>query len=238
MSDQNEGLEDIARRYDPSNPNLSFDYWFKRFEANAVIPWLSGNSLLELGGATGELTSLILNDQMNYTIVEGSNSNVLRLRERLPRVDVIESFWETFSTTNLYSDIILFEALEHYSDPVELLKRCSNWLAPGGRIHISVPNGNSLHRQVAVAMDLQSAPDELNSSDRNQGHLRNYTSDLLEDHIKNAGLTVLHSRGLFLKLVPNQMMLNWDPELLFAINAIAENRLEESAELFFVCERM
>ncbi len=229
-------LDEIARSYDPSDPTKSFDYWFKRLEADAVLPWLAGGEVLELGGATGELTSLLVDSVDSYTIVEGSSVNVAVLRERLPSVHVIEGLWEQYEPERTFTDIVLFEALEHYDVPVRLLERCATWLEPGGRIHISVPNGNSLHRQVAVEMGMQPEPTTLNDSDRAQGHLRNYTTETLTADIQAAGLRVVHSRGLFLKLVPNRMMLDWNEELIRGIDALARTRTEIAAELFFVCE--
>ncbi len=232
-----EELDDIAAGYDPSNPNQFFDYWFKRFEAEAVKPWLHGANVLELGGATGESASLLEQDCKKYVVVEGSPFNCEVIKRRLPRVEVIEAFWEDYVPAERFSDIILFETLEHYSDPVSLLERCKGWLTDDGRVHISVPNGNSLHRQVAVKMGLQDDPLDLNANDSSQGHLRNYSSLSLKADIASAGLRVVHERGLYLKLVPNSMMLSWNENLLRGINDLAKNRLDEAAELFMVCEK-
>ena len=233
---KSEELDKIANGYDPSNPSEFFDYWFKRFEADAVKPWLRGENVLELGGATGESAFLISPFCERYLIVEGSPFNCEVISRRLPSVEVVEAFWEDFQPEMQFSDIILFETLEHYSDPVSLLQRCARWLRPNGRIHVSVPNGESLHRRVAVAMGMQSSPTEVNQNDSNQGHLRNYSISTLTSDVAAAGLKVVYSRGLYLKLVPNSMMLEWNEELLRGINEIAEHRIEDAAELFLVCE--
>ncbi len=237
MSDEkSKELDKIANGYDPSNAAEFFDYWFKRFEADALKPWLHGENVLELGGATGESAFLISPSCEKYLVVEGSPVNCEKIQKRLTEIKVIEAFWEDFEPDSLFSDIILFETLEHYKDPVSLLERCVKWLTPNGRIHISVPNGESLHRQVAVAMGLQSTPTEVNQGDMSQGHLRNYSIDSLTRDVVSAGLKTVYSRGLFLKLVPNAMMLQWNKELLYGINTIAEDRIGDAAELFLVCE--
>lgn len=235
-ADKGAVLDEIATRYDPSDPAQCFDYWFKTLEARAGRRWLNGRNVLELGGATGQLTSLMCVGTQRYTLVEGSHLNCIRLRERLADVDVIESFWEDYTPTEQFSDIILFGALEHYSDPVELLARCAGWLEPGGRILISVPNGRSLHRQVGVQMGLLTDPLELVDADRIQGHLRNYDVDLMRQHITAAGLRVVHHEGLFMKLAPNRLMLDWPPELVLAIDDVAKQYPEVAAEIFMVAE--
>ena len=86
-------------------------------------------------------------------------------------------------------------------------------------------------------MGLQDDPLDLNANDSSQGHLRNYSSLSLKADIASAGLRVVHERGLYLKLVPNSMMLSWNENLLRGINDLAKNRLDEAAELFMVCEK-
>jgi hypothetical protein len=85
-------------------------------------------------------------------------------------------------------------------------------------------------------MGLLDQATDLNASDKAQGHLRNYTLDHLQRDVSEAGLRVVHQRGLFLKLVPNSLMLEWDPKLLWAINELAYARPHEAAEIFLVCE--
>lgn len=236
MTMSNEKLDQIAETYDPSDPTRHFDYWFKRFEAQVFTKWSVGRRFLELGGATGESSMLLSEGSDRYVIVEGSKLNVDLLTRRLPRCQVVHAMWEEFVTDELFSDIILFETLEHYHDPVSLLQTCKRWLEPGGRVHLSVPNGHSLHRQVGVKLGLMESPTDLIGSDVAQGHLRNYSLDSLRADVLEAGLAVVHEQGLFLKLVPNSMMLEWKPELIWAINELAKDRPHESAELYMVCE--
>lgn len=236
MNVSNEKLDQIAEGYDPSDPTRYFDYWFKRFEAKVFASWSVGRKFLELGGATGESSSLLSERADRYVIVEGSTFNVNLLTKRLPHCEVVHAFWEEFVTEELFTDIILFETLEHYHDPVSLLQTCRRWLEPGGRIHLSVPNGLSLHRQVGVELGLMKSPTDLIDSDTAQGHLRNYSLESLRADVRQAGLEVVHEQGLFLKLVPNSMMLDWKPELIWAINELAKDRPHESAEIYLVCE--
>jgi 2-polyprenyl-3-methyl-5-hydroxy-6-metoxy-1,4-benzoquinol methylase len=236
VSDKETLLNQIAKSYDPSDPTNHFDYWFKRFEAKAFFEWASGSRCLELGGATGESSILLSQESDRYVIVEGSEVNIQTLRARVPHCEIVHAYWEEFSTNEQFSDIILFETLEHYEDPVSLLKRCKGWLQDQGRIHVSVPNGLSLHRQVAVRMGLMESPTALNEADVAQGHLRNYTVEQLEADVFDAGLTCVHQQGLFLKVVPNSMMLTWNPKLLWAINDLAKDRPHEAAEIYMVLE--
>lgn len=234
-ADQRE-LEDIAAAYDPSNRAEQFDYWLKRLQAMTVATWFRGESALELGCATGELAMQLVPHVSRYTVVEGSALNIDIARQRLPHVTFVHSMWEDYEAEERHSDIVLFNALEHVDDPVGLLRRCHGWLAPGGRVHIVVPNGLSLHRLVGTEMGMQPDPLAITDGDRAQGHVRNYTIDELIAHVRAAGFSPVHQQGIFLKVLSNRQMLDWDWELIQALHKVAARVPEHAAELFVACE--
>jgi hypothetical protein len=84
-----------------------------------------------------------------------------------------------------------------------------------------VPNKESIHRQLAVIMGLQSALDSLGARDHLVGHQRVYSLDTLGADVKAAGLKVDQEEGFFLKLLPNSMMLDYSIDLLEALNKIS-----------------
>jgi trans-aconitate methyltransferase len=229
-------LESIAGRYNPSDPTTHFDYWLKRLEAMVLEQWLIGERVVELGCATGELTSLLRPlVSGTYTVVEGSTKNIETARPKVTDVEFLHSLWEDYSPPpGGVSDIVLFGSLEHIADPVTLLARCPSWLGPGGRIHVMVPNGLSFHRLVGVELGLQPDPLTLTEADAAQGHMRNYTIDLLGEHARSAGLRVRHWQGIFLKVLANSQMLSWEWPLIRAMHEVGQRIPEHCAELFAV----
>jgi SAM-dependent methyltransferase len=227
-------LDEIASRYDPSDPSRHFDYYLKRLQVATLSPWLQGRRVLELGCATGELTSLLAPLASAYDVVEGSPRNVEIARERVPSATFVLSMWEEFEPTEQYSDIVLCNALEHVPEPVPLLERVRGWLAPDGRVHVAVPNGLSLHRLVGVELGLQPDPITLTPGDVEQGHFRNYTSESLLADLRDGGLEPVHWEGIFLKVLSNRQMLDWDWELIQALHRVAARFPEHAAELYAV----
>jgi trans-aconitate methyltransferase len=236
-SPANERLEEIAARYDPSDATQQFDYHLKRLQVHAITPWLHGTRVLELGCATGELTSLLAPLAARYDVVEGSAANVEIARARVPDAHFELSMWEDYQPAQRYSDIVMCNALEHVPEPVALLDRVGTWLEPGGRVHVAVPNGHSLHRLVGVEMGLQPDPVSLTAGDVEQGHFRNYTVDTLMADLHAAGFEIVHWEGLFLKVLSNRQMLGWDPELIRALDRVAKRLPEHAAELYAVAAR-
>ena len=233
-SSPSERLDEIASRYDPSDPTEHFDYYLKRLQVATLTPWLHGRRVLELGCATGELTLLLAPFATAYDVVEGSERNVAVARDRVPSATFFLSMWEDFEPTQQYSDIVLCNALEHVPEPVPLLERVRGWLEPAGRVHVAVPNGLSLHRLVGVELGLQPDPITLTASDVEQGHFRNYTADSLLADLRAAGFLPVHWEGIFLKVLSNRQMLDWDWELIRALHRVASRLPEHAAELYAV----
>jgi SAM-dependent methyltransferase len=229
-------LDEIAAAYDPSNPDVEFDYYLKRLQAAALEPWLRGGRVLELGCATGELSSLLAPLSDNYYVVEGSQRNIDAARSRVPTATFAHSLWEDFEPEHPFTDIVACNALEHAVDPLKLVRRTRDWLEPDGRLHVIVPNGLSLHRLVGVEMGMLREPLELSDADRAQGHVRNYTIDSLRADITGGGYDVAHCQGLFLKVLSNRQMLGWDWELIRAIDRVGRRLPEHCAELYLVGE--
>jgi trans-aconitate methyltransferase len=232
-------LDTIAQGYDPSNPAEQFDYWLKRLQARTMLPFLAGTSALELGCATGELSTLLIDHFERYHIVEGSAVNIEQARSRLPPATFTHALWEEYEPEDgvEFSDAILFNAVEHVEDPVGLLRGVSAWLAPHGRIHVVVPNGLSFHRLIGVELGLQPDPLALTPGDIAQGHHHNFTIDQLMSVARGAGLDVLAWRGIFLKVLPNNRMLDWDWPLILAMHEVSQRVPEHAAELYVCLHR-
>ena len=109
------------------------------------------------------------------------------------------------------------------SIPVDLLSHMKNWIKDDGKIIIIVPNKESLHRQLAVIMNLQPELDTLGARDKLVGHQRVYSLDTLSKDVLDAGYNIDDTAGFFLKPLPNSMMLDYSKDLVVALNEISPN---------------
>jgi SAM-dependent methyltransferase len=233
---ESDRLETIAVDYDPSNPEEEFDYFTKRLHVEVIAPWMHRDHVLEMGCATGELTSLMTSHATRYDVVEGSARNVAVASERVPDARFFTSLWEDFEPVERYSDILLVCALEHVIDPVDILRRAAAWLRPRGRVHIVVPNADSFHRQVGVEMGILGRRDELSESDHRIGHRRVYDLDGVVADVRRAGLAPVHWQGIFLKILSNRQMLGWSWELIRALHQVGQRYPAQCAELYVAAE--
>ena len=94
---------------------------------------------------------------------------------------------------------------------------------PKGRIIITVPNAESIHRKLAVKMGLQKSIYDLSARDIEVGHVRVYDLDLLKKHVNQAGdYNIVVESGLFLKTVHLNLMKSYSDDLLKALFDISD----------------
>ena len=214
---------------------LDFDKRLIRFRYQTLKAHFQGPEGLELGPAEGEMTQFLLNEFEKLTIVEGSEKLLSRIPEA-PNLVKVHSLFEHFKPGKQFNTIIMEHILEHVERPVDLLRTVKQWLAPGGRILLGVPNGHSIHRLVAVKMGLLNQPCQLNSRDHALGHRRVYTHETLQNDIESSGLRILEMGGVFYKPLSNQQIQdNWTEEMIQGFYELGKDFPENSAEIYAVC---
>ncbi|NDF12358.1 MAG: class I SAM-dependent methyltransferase [Proteobacteria bacterium] len=173
--------------------------------------------VLEMGFGDGVITPALEEVGVVTDIVEGSSVLVERAKAKHPKHRIFHSMFEEFRPAQPYDAVLCFHVLEHVQDVPPLLNIVKNWLKKDGLIIGIVPNAESIHRQLAVAMGLQKKIDDLSARDAIVGHLRVYTLEEFKRDFEQAGMKVEAEFGNFLKTLPNSMMLDYSDELLKAL---------------------
>lgn len=204
-------LDAIAAIYDASK---DFDGVLTGFAWELLGPRLSGGATLEMGCSSGVMTSLLAGRVRKLEVVDGSRSYIEQVSARVPASVVFRhSLFENFTPDSLFDDIVMARALEHLEDSRSVLARARGWLAPGGQIHVMVPNAFSFHRLIGVAMGMLSEPHDLSDRDRRFGHRRVYDPELLRRDLEASGFDVVEEAGNMLKFVSNDQMAAFPPAL-------------------------
>lgn len=196
-----------------------------------------GESCLELGPADGVVTEELALAFPTLTVVDGSSTFCRQLSDRFPGVTVVNALFEEYTPSQRFDTVILGHVLEHVLDPVGLLDRVRDWVAPGGVALATVPNAHSLHRQAAVLMGLLPTENALNETDRHYGHRRVYDLAGLRSDFVAAGWTVNRTGGYWLKPVSNaQTAAQWSQEMLDAFMELGERYPDSAAEIYVVAQ--
>jgi 2-polyprenyl-3-methyl-5-hydroxy-6-metoxy-1,4-benzoquinol methylase len=204
-------------------------------DIRTIQPYLTGRSLLEIGPADGAMTQFLTRKFSELTLVEPSKTYAALLRKKFPAADIRQTVIEHFTTEKIFDTIIMAHVLEHVGQPVSILKRVKKLMQRTSQLILIVPNANSLHRHLGVAMGLIPRITALNAYDTKLGHRRVYTRKLLQKHIREAGLKVKSYGGIMLKPLSNNQMESWDKKIIEGLYLTGKTFPDLCAELYFVC---
>jgi 2-polyprenyl-3-methyl-5-hydroxy-6-metoxy-1,4-benzoquinol methylase len=242
MSQVFDMLDEQGQHY--SNPTaFNYSQYLYSYRYKVVRERMQGPKVLEVGVGYGDFSSWLSQERFQTTSIDGSQTNLERARAKSQsdRIEFVHSLFEAFRTDTRFDDILITNSLEHVDDPVAVLEHMSAFLNSSGRIHITVPNAYSIHRQLGVEMGMLKYEWSLNDHDRQVGHQRVYTKELLFEHVKRAGLVIQDYDGIIFKLFSNSQMelLNreYGQQILEGFYALGRRHPDLAAELYLCCTR-
>jgi len=191
------------------------------FAVQRLVPRLHGPAVLELGCGDGIWTEALAASGLHVTVVDGAQELLDRLAARLgPRITARCALFEELVLRERFDEVVCAHVLEHVLDPLAVLGVAHRHLRPGGLALIVVPNAESLHRRVGVALGLLERVTDLSEADRYIGHRRVYTVDELLGQLRQTGFEIVDWGGVFLKPLANSQLQGWSPELLAAFDQV------------------
>jgi 2-polyprenyl-3-methyl-5-hydroxy-6-metoxy-1,4-benzoquinol methylase len=214
-----------------------FNAQLVRWRYDVLSRHFHGSSCLELGSSDGQGTEYLLAHFETVVAVDGSPAATTALRERLtdPRLRVVTSTFETLELGRRFDTVVLAHVLEHVDDPAVVLAVAMRHLAPDGVLLVDVPNAESLHRRLGVAMGMLETVTTLNEADHSIGHQRVYRPDEFRAAVRDAGLVEHYFGGVFLKVLSNaQTAEAFDGDQLGGFLALGEQLPELASEIYVV----
>lgn len=200
--------------------------------------YMHPGSVLELGPAEGIMTDILCPIFNDYTVVDGAEFFIEAIKKRHPKIIGYCSLFEEFYPSRKYDNIILGHVLEHVEDPVSIIRMCTTWLAQDGVVLAAVPNAQSLHRQAAVFMGMLNCENQLNDTDRKNGHRRVYNMPMLQKNFSDARLNIIKSGGYWLKPEHNAFIeKNYTDEMIDAFMQLGEKYPDIAGELYIVARK-
>jgi len=161
----------------------------------------AARSLLELGLGHGYTTDIFSRCFTRHLVLEGSPAVIRNFHDKHPnsRAEIVETYFEDFTTDERFDVIVMGFILEHVDDPVAILRRYRGFLAPAGKMFLAVPNAEVLNRRLGHLAGLLDNITELSSNDLLLGHKRYYTVDSLRRTVAQAGCVMDRLEGIYLK---------------------------------------
>lgn len=119
-----------------------------------------------------------------------------------PEVTVWQGFaedWRPAPGEAPFDMVVVGCVLHEVEDPQALLAAARRLCGRDGLLHVNVPNAQSLHRLLAVAMGLIPAPGALSDTQRTMQQRGTYDAASLHDELVRAGFDVVEAGSLFVK---------------------------------------
>ncbi len=139
---------------------------YERPRAEWILGQVKDGNLLEVGCGNGGMTGLLSPLVERIVAVDVSGNSLRKLQARqLPNVRIAEALIEEWETGEHFEWILLCDILEHLRNPEEIVRRCVKWLAPGGYLLITVPNGRWESNEHLHEFTLSSLTDILASTE-------------------------------------------------------------------------
>lgn len=111
--------------------------------ATWVLNHVSGGLLLEIGCGNGGMTRLLAPRVEKVTAFDVSLPSLKQLEDLgLPNVETVQGLIENFDSHHYFNWVVLSEVIEHIREPLPVVNRAYRFLAPGGSLLITTPNGH------------------------------------------------------------------------------------------------
>lgn len=169
-----------------------------------------GETLLELGLGHGFTTNIFSGFFDRHVVLDGSAAVISHFKNKYPesKAEIVETYFEHFETEERFDLIVMGFVLEHVDNPVEIMKRFRQFLKPGGKMYVSVPNAEVMNRRLGnLAGDLDDVT-TMAPNDILLGHQRYYTVTTLTADIHSAGYQVESIEGIYLKPFATSQMVS------------------------------
>ena len=162
------------------------------------------DALLELGLGHGFTAELFTKSCNRHVIVDGASTVIDQFKQKHPNFtgELVLDYFENYTPAELFDVIVMGFVLEHVDDPELILRRYRQFLKPGGKIYVAVPNAKSMNRRMGLELGLIDDIYSLNANDLALGHKRQFCLDTLRAALLKAGYRVTHEEGIYLKPLP------------------------------------
>lgn len=103
---------------------------------------------LDVGCSTGDFVEAAVAGGANGEGIDAARGAIAAARER--GLTVHQTRVEDFEPESPYAVITAFDVLEHLLDPRAFIRRLSGWLAPGGRLVMTLPDVSSIYPRLLM----------------------------------------------------------------------------------------
>ncbi len=205
----NRNMSDYTEQYH-ALPFEPIQASYRRALVLREIERIAPRNLLEIG--CGNLPLFTdLGNEVEITVVEPAvefSTNARKLAEGRSQINIVQCRIEDYTNSHADFDMVVLSCVLHeVNDPLALLASVRNLCTSDTVLHVNVPNARSLHRLLAVSMELIPAPDVQSDTQRRmQQRAMIYDMASLLHELSRASFSVFENGSLFVKPFTHMQM--------------------------------
>jgi 2-polyprenyl-3-methyl-5-hydroxy-6-metoxy-1,4-benzoquinol methylase len=187
---------------------------------SVMLAWLGaghGRRLLDVGAADGLLSRHLADAGWRVTAIEADPVLAEAGRPYCERMVVGDLDRDLPELDTVFDAIVYGDVLEHLVDPLRTVQGLNRWLAPGGRVVISVPNVAHLAIRLSLLMGRF---DYFDRGILDRTHLRFFTDRSLRRLLAAAGLVIVRRTATAVPLY-QVLPAAWHGRLVAAVHAVS-----------------
>jgi SAM-dependent methyltransferase len=195
MKDEVSRLDGISSYY-KSNIAMLNKNFISYYTFMLVKEFMKPGFAIQMGIGDGYSSRELKHLFSRFLITEGSKRLV---EEHAKNFEIVQCMFEDFVPDEKCDTIICTHVLEHVENPIDVLKQVRTWIKDDGILIVTIPNANSLHRRIGVAMGLISDVCQLSDMDKRVGHRRVYTIQDIKRDLHVGGFIISQLGGYMVK---------------------------------------
>ncbi|MBD5524293.1 MAG: methyltransferase domain-containing protein [Lachnospiraceae bacterium] len=185
--------------------DFSLDMYTDNANADIIRRIENGSRVLEFGPANGRMTKFLkeqkqclvdiveIDEESGKCAAEYANKACLGVEDG----DINRTRWQEILEGNIYDVIVFTDVLEHLSNPMDVLKRCSTFLGDNGKILCSIPN--IAHASVILGL-INGKFEYTDNGLLDRTHIHFFTEESFKRLINDAGYCVSYEHSILGKV--------------------------------------
>lgn len=236
MKNNQEALDRTADLYLEKDACLILNGKIQHLIADYIVNSMpkEQSSVLEMGIGENIWPPLILNKFKKYAVVDASPKLVAHYSSVYKDITYYESFFEDFKPTQKYDQVLCSNVLDFVDDPKKVLTLMKDWMHENSLLHIALPNADSIHRRLAVAMKMQEKTSDKGETNVKINHTFVFTIYEIKNLLQECGYKINSIEGLFYKPFPNNLMVDLNDRQLNGLFDLAFSFPPEDSAVMYI----
>ena len=195
---------------------------------------VKGKNILEIGCADGYMTKRLSEICKSVDVVEPAKTHFEQVSLlNLENVSMYNTTIENFNINKKYDIVLMAGLLHQVPEPEIVLSNLKQIINSNTTLIATIPNSNSLHRQLGVHMGLMK--NTIDYSDRNKFfHQKTYDLNLFVNLFTSNNFKIIESFGYLMKLFNSEFSKNikLNREQMIGLIKLGKQHQDLSSQLY------